>query len=155
MWVVYGVALEVMGFQDRQHRRPSEGLTGHDLAICLWDLLSSCRCPGRHFAEVEVGLLLGLLLTRFKFCLVGAGPCGGDSSSTSSSGVFGKDRATNGSDAPGGGSTQEGLKCSGRWPGDPQGLLPPCDMTRLVGLKVPARPCWVRFERRALTSTAC
>ena len=27
--------------------------------------------------------------------------------------------------------------------GDPDGLLPPCDLTRLVGVKVPRGPCWV------------
>jgi hypothetical protein len=26
---------------------------------------------------------------------------------------------------------------------DPDGLLPPCDMKRLVGVKVPSSPCWV------------
>ncbi|GAB4813829.1 hypothetical protein N2152v2_000875 [Parachlorella kessleri] len=110
------------------------------------------RCPGRHFAEVEVGLLLGLLLTRFKFQLVGADPV---IQASCSSGGSGNDGAKNGSEGPDSGSGQEGSVGSECWPGDPGGLLPPCDMTRLVGLKVPAGPCWVRFERRAHTTTAC
>ncbi|GLC34215.1 hypothetical protein PLESTB_001610000 [Pleodorina starrii] len=31
--------------------------------------------------------------------------------------------------------------------GDPAGLLPPCDLRRLVGVKVPRKPCWVQLGR--------
>ncbi|EFJ41941.1 hypothetical protein VOLCADRAFT_119569 [Volvox carteri f. nagariensis] len=33
--------------------------------------------------------------------------------------------------------------------GDPAGLLPPCDLRRLVGVKVPRKPCWVQLGRIA------
>ncbi|KXZ53780.1 hypothetical protein GPECTOR_6g698 [Gonium pectorale] len=34
-----------------------------------------------------------------------------------------------------------------RTSGDPSGLLPPCDIRRLVGVKVPKKPCWVQLGR--------
>ncbi|GIM05479.1 hypothetical protein Vretimale_9965 [Volvox reticuliferus] len=38
--------------------------------------------------------------------------------------------------------------------GDPAGLLPPCDLRRLVGTKVPKKPCWVQLGRPLWVSNA-
>jgi hypothetical protein len=115
------------------------------------------RCPGRYFAELEVALLLCMLLSRFKFELLGPAPAGAKpgsgvrqdqqrvyGSSNSSSNSSRRSREPVNGDAAGapGGTSKGGA------PGDPHGLLPPLDLRRLVGLKVPAGPCWVRFERR-------
>lgn len=96
------------------------------------------RCPGRYFAELEVGLLLGLLLTKFDFTL---------RSTTGSAGGGAAARPAPASTAAAHGGSVCGSVCSSA-PSDPGGLLPPPELKKLVGLKVPSGPCWVRFARR-------
>ena len=54
-----------------------------------------------------------------------------------------------------GGKQQGGgeAAAAGGAPGDPAGLLPPPNLRKLVGIKVPAGPCWVQFERRPLAGS--
>ncbi len=85
----------------------------------------ACRCPGRHFAESELCLVTSLLLLLFEWQLL---PREG---------------------APAPGSSAAGA-LSAAPPGDPSGLLPPPDLRKLVGIKVPAGPCWVQCSRRSL-----
>ena len=80
------------------------------------------RCPGRHFAEAELTVLTSLLLLRYDWELL---PRPG----------------------PGGGSAAG--KQAETAPGDPAGLLPPPNLCKLVGIKVPLGPCWVEYQRRA------
>jgi hypothetical protein len=106
-----------------------------------------------------VALLLGMLLSRYNFELLSclavadAGPGGPEG------GQLSQQQRTNGScacdDVAGslkGAKEALGLRSragGSTAPGDPSGLLPPLDLRRLVGLKVPAGPCWVRFTRRS------
>lgn len=92
------------------------------------------RCPGRNFAEAELALAASLLLLLFELELLprdGEGPGGAAAR-----------RAAAADGAPAAGAA------SGAFPGDPQGLLPPPDLRKLVGIKVPAAPCWVQYRRR-------
>lgn len=77
------------------------------------------RCPGRQFATMELAVLVGILITNFDFRLDLA-PNEAPKS----------DRIDNYTDRP----------C---FPGDPGNLLPPPDLQRLVGIKLPAVPCSV------------
>ena len=79
------------------------------------------RCPGRFFAESELALLASLLLLLFDFTLL---------------------------PREGGGGGEGGGGEGGGAPGDPAGLLPPPDLRKLVGIKVPAGPCWAAFQQR-------
>lgn len=83
------------------------------------------RCPGRYFAEAELALIASTLLLLYDWHLL---PC----------------KAEGGKAAAGGGEVGKGA------PGDPDGRLPMPDLLKLVGVKVPAGPCWVQFERRQL-----
>lgn len=92
------------------------------------------RCPGRFFAEAELALVTSLLLLLFDWQLLpreAAAPSGGGSGSR-------------GADSKPGSSSQQAASV----PGDPAGLLPPPDLQKLVGIKVPAGPCWVQYRRR-------
>ena len=82
------------------------------------------RCPGRAFAEMELGVTAGLILAGLDVKL--------DINNTNWR-----------SDGDGDG----GVDVQGS-AGDPKGLLPPPDITKLVGIKVPAGPCWVKVRRR-------
>jgi hypothetical protein len=86
------------------------------------------RCPGRFFAEAELALVTSLLLLLFDWQLL---PRGGDGNSPSST-----------EQGPRSPASKQG------YPGDPGGLLPPPDLRKLVGIKVPAGPCWVQYQRR-------
>jgi 24-hydroxycholesterol 7alpha-hydroxylase len=77
------------------------------------------RCPGRSFAEMELGLVVGLVLDELEMELVKAVE-----------------------------KKKEGKSGGGVSPGDPHGLLPKPDVRRLVGIKVPEGPCWVRIRHR-------
>lgn len=86
-----------------------------------------CRCPGRYFAEAELALVAATLLLVYDLRLLppqAAEPAGTRAAAAAAA-----------------------LDAAGV-PGDPSGLLPPPDLRRLVGIKVPAGPCWVQFERR-------
>ena len=89
------------------------------------------RCPGRYFAEAELALAAATLLLLFDFRLLpreaAAAPGAGLATAAAAAA------------APGAGAAA---------PGDPAGLLPPPDLRKLVGIKVPRRPCWVEFQRR-------
>lgn len=89
-----------------------------------------CRCPGRYFAEAELALIASLLLLLFDWRLL-----------PRQSGAAGAAAA-----APGSGTSA----ATPAAPGDPAGLLPPPDLRKLVGIKVPAGPCWVEYQRRQL-----
>ena len=79
------------------------------------------RCPGRSFAAMELAVLVGILIAKFDFRI-----------------------ATEG-DVYVGKSTRADRSC---FPGDPQSLLPPPDLRRLVGIKVPVGPCVVECTSR-------
>jgi len=79
------------------------------------------RCPGRSIAEMELGLVVGLILDELEVELVLEENQSGKKASTA---------------------------VSISYPGDPQGLLPAPDVRRLVGMKVPDGPCWVRIRQR-------
>eukprot|EP00198_Chlamydomonas_reinhardtii_P014318 XP_001703655.1 predicted protein [Chlamydomonas reinhardtii] len=89
------------------------------------------RCPGRFFAEQELGLLPQLRQVAGGSWLYGV-----------LSGLVGARALAwgcgwfDGVDGP-----LEDFRHSG----DPGGLLPPCDLKRLVGVKVPRRPLWVQL----------
>lgn len=92
------------------------------------------RCPGRYFAEAELALVLSLLLLLFEWRLLPGGASGGGGSP----GCTGQGPSGPASTAVRGP------------PGDPDGLLPPPDLRKLVGIKVPAGPCWVQYQRRTV-----
>ena len=98
-----------------------------------------CSCPGRHFAEAELSLLLALLVLLYDWQLL---PGEHDSSGSG-----------NGSHGSGVGSSSRGSGAHCRAaaaPGDPGGLLAPPDLRKLVGIKVPAGPCWAQATRRSV-----
>jgi 24-hydroxycholesterol 7alpha-hydroxylase len=82
------------------------------------------RCPGRSFAEMELGLVVGMIVHELEIELVLEEKESGKKSSEASAAV------------------------SSSYPGDPHGLLPAPDVRRLVGVKVPDGPCWVRIRQR-------
>lgn len=90
-----------------------------------------CRCPGRAFAEAELALIASLLLLLYDWQLLPR------------SGAAGKQQQ-------GAAAGTDGAAAAPAFPGDPHGLLPPPDLTKLVGIKVPAEPCFVQFQRRGL-----
>ncbi|KAL4517297.1 hypothetical protein Ndes2526B_g00518 [Nannochloris sp. 'desiccata'] len=83
------------------------------------------RCPGRSFAEMELGLVVGMIIDELEIELV-----------------------VSGEEASGEKSSGASTAMSGSCPGDPHGLLPAPDVRRLVGVKVPDGPCWVRIRQR-------
>lgn len=95
--------------------------------------LASRRCPGRYFAEAELALIASLLLLLFDWRLLPR------------SGAEGRGCAQRGQ----GGAAAAAAAAAGA-PGDPAGRLPPPNLRKLVGIKVPAEPCWVQYERRPL-----
>ncbi|KAL4421354.1 hypothetical protein ABPG75_010645 [Micractinium tetrahymenae] len=98
------------------------------------------RCPGRYFAEAELSLITSLLLLLFDWQLLPreASAAAGGTAKTNTAGT-----------AAGGTAGTAAVQQSGP-PGDPAGLLPPPDLRKLVGIKVPAGPCWVQYSRRRL-----
>lgn len=133
----------------------------------------SYRCPGRFFAEMEVALIVQQILWQFHIKLEprAAEPqSSGDAAQSPSSilvflrnflgdlplswglGLFEKthpiekkdeDRSTLYSDRKVSNAVE-----SWRHSGDTLGLLPPCNLIRLVGLKVPLGPCFVTLTSR-------
>jgi hypothetical protein len=96
------------------------------------------RCPGRFFAEAELALVTSLLLLLFDWQLL---PHEAAAASGSGGG------SSRGADIkPSSSSSQQAVPVPA--PGDPAGLLPPPDLLKLVGIKVPAGPCWVQYRRR-------
>lgn len=113
--------------------------TGFCHAAIVQPCLRGCRCPGRYFAEAELALAAATLLLLFDLRLLlreAADPAGADAGAAAGAAGGGRAAAA----AAGGGV--------GTAPGDPAGLLPPPDLTRLVGVKVPAGACWVQYQRR-------
>jgi 24-hydroxycholesterol 7alpha-hydroxylase len=86
------------------------------------------RCPGRSFAEMELGLVVGMILDELEIEL-------------------NEREKEKGSDKENGVGI-DGAAGSAASPGDPHGLLPAPDVRRLVGIKVPDGPCWVRVRQR-------
>lgn len=84
------------------------------------------RCPGRSFAEMELAMLISIILVRYDVHLV---------SGRYHDGFRGFDTAA--------------TRGSTRYPGDESGLLPPPDISKLVGIKVPKGACWVEVQRRS------
>ena len=78
------------------------------------------RCPGRAFAEMELGVTVGLILAGLEIEIIE------------------KDEE----------EEKESEAACRAWPGDAEGLLPAPDVTKLVGIKVPKGPCWVKVRRR-------
>jgi cytochrome P450 len=77
------------------------------------------RCPGRGFAEMELGLVVGMIVDELELELLLPIE-----------------------------TTEKAIESGLRFPGDPHGLLPKPDVRRLVGIKVPDGPCWVRVRQR-------
>lgn len=77
------------------------------------------RCPGRSFAEMELGVTVGLILAGLEV-------------------EIGRKEE----------NERRGESTLKAAPGDPHGLLPLPDVTKLVGIKVPKGPCWVKVRRR-------
>ena len=101
------------------------------------------RCPGRFFAEAELALVISLLLLLFDWQLLPREPPAAFPSSGGSGGGGGSSRSAGSQPSS---SSQHDAAVSA--PGDPAGLLPPPDLLKLVGIKVPAGPCWVQYRRR-------
>ncbi len=116
------------------------------------------RCPGRFFAEMEIAVLTQLVLCRLDLTLVSeieqnkrqerSGAASEEVNHPSSSRlpswlwrVLGRSRSL---------CWGLGLLDVGGWEasGDARGLLPRCNLRRLVGLKVPAEPCRVLVRVR-------
>ena len=134
----------------------------------------SYRCPGRFFAEMEVALIVQQLLWQFNLKLLESSDPApqksirGSEESTESPffmflrNILGDHQLSwgmglfEGMQRHGSGSTSssdgEAVKAttveSWRHSGDASGLLPPCNLVRLVGLKVPSGPCFVTLTRR-------
>lgn len=77
------------------------------------------RCPGRYFAEMEMALTVGAILASWDLRLA---------TEIEKNDVVGSED-TDDDDVPA--------------PGDAAARLPPPNGRRLVGVKVPSRPCWV------------
>jgi hypothetical protein len=115
------------------------------------------RCPGRYFAEAELALVTSLLVLLYDMELV---PPGQEQQSRQGAGP--RLRASTQQDEEQRQQQQQQQRPARQqaeqeqrgehapFPGDPSGLLPPPDLRRLVGIKVPAGPCWVQLRRRAL-----
>lgn len=76
------------------------------------------RCPGRYFAEMEIALIVGTILSYWDLDL-----------------EMTLERSTS--------AGKDSYCHSINYPGDRNGLLPPPNMHKLVGVKVPAEKCWV------------
>ena len=105
----------------------------------------SYRCPGRFFAEMEVASILLLVLRQVGLSLVerSAPPPSPPTPWYSIYSpllpmIFGEDGGKFGL------GVFDGKLESWARSGDKEGLLPPCNLIRLVGLKVPADKCLVR-----------
>lgn len=122
----------------------------------------SYRCPGRFFAEMEVGVVVQILLQHYNLDLIEQSPVAKVSEKLVVQnlliyqvfqaffrmmgnkamwgfGMFGEEQAMD-----------EGSDQLETWrnSGDMAGLLPPVNLHRLVGLKVPAAPCLVKVSRK-------
>lgn len=102
-------------------------------------------------------VLAGMVGPEVAFWGLGVLPPGSAVSSSSSAGAPAVAAAGTGAGASAGAGAAagEGPAIPASLPdwthsGDVQGLLPPCDHNRLVGVKVPARPCWVSCKARAV-----
>ncbi|PRW32663.1 24-hydroxycholesterol 7-alpha-hydroxylase [Chlorella sorokiniana] len=106
------------------------------------------RCPGRYFAEAELALIASLLLLLFDWRLLpreGAAAHAADQAQQHKAGTA---EAITAGTAAGAAAAAAAATAAHAPPGDPAGLLPPPDLRKLVGIKVPAGPCWVQYERR-------
>lgn len=110
---------------------------------------AACRCPGRYFAEAELALIASLLLLLFDWRLLPCGEAAEHASSKAQQRTAGSAGTAGGTaGAAAGAAAAEAANSIA--PGDPAGLLPPPDLRKLVGIKVPAGPCWVQYQRRQL-----
>ncbi|EFN50765.1 hypothetical protein CHLNCDRAFT_142513 [Chlorella variabilis] len=96
------------------------------------------RCPGRYFAEAELALVTSLLLLLFDWQLLPRGQQGAAAPAPAAAALTSASRA----------QQRQQQRRQASVPGDPGGLLPPPDLHKLVGIKVPAEPCWVQYRRR-------
>ncbi|GAX85351.1 hypothetical protein CEUSTIGMA_g12768.t1 [Chlamydomonas eustigma] len=131
------------------------------------------RCPGRFFAEMEVALFVQLILWHVDLTFTNETAVFKEEPGTEHQNNQGTVLPTNlTQERPQAGSTlskvlhlligdeavvwglgvfdvaagETGSKLLQRWinSGDEDGLLPPCNLQRLVGIKVPSEPCYVR-----------
>ena len=89
------------------------------------------RCPGRYFAEAELALVTSLLLLLFDWQLLPRGQQGAAAPAPAAAALTSASRA----------QQRQQQRRLASVPGDPGGLLPPPDLHKLVGIKVPAEPC--------------
>lgn len=113
----------------------------------------ACRCPGRYFAEAELALIASLLLLLFDWRLLPRDEAAEQAASKAQQRTAGSAGTAGGTAAAAAGSGAAAAEAaSSIAPGDPAGLLPPPDLRKLVGIKVPAGPCWVQYQRRQLAA---
>ncbi|KAL4855710.1 25-hydroxycholesterol 7-alpha-hydroxylase [Chlorella vulgaris] len=99
------------------------------------------RCPGRSFAETELALITSLLLLCFDWQLLPR---------EATAAGKGQARPPPQPQPPAAGGAGQQQQPQQAVPGDPGGLLPPPDLKKLVGIKIPSDPCWVQYTRREL-----
>lgn len=99
------------------------------------------RCPGRSFAETELALITSLLLLCFDWQLLPR---------EATAAGKGQARPPPQPQPPAAGGAGQQQQPQQAVPGDPGRLLPPPDLKKLVGIKIPSGPCWVQYKRREL-----